>query len=273
MPNKRRQKKLLILAGEGGLPPLVVGRAAECGFDALTIALAPTVKGDYHPQLPKLPELLLSLKARGYRRVLLVGGLPRRRTTEQLLKNKRLAAFLGDKTKGDDRLLSTAVYYLRLNGFKPMPLATTILLPFLATGGAMGKHQLPTAAVTRSIAVAARALKRLSKFDVGQAAVVQGENILAIEGAEGTDKMIRRTAELAWRQGDKPILVKARKVGQSKYADLPTIGVETAKIAAAAGFGGIAIEVGRVLVIDKPRLIKRMDENGLFLWGFRRSFF
>lgn len=273
MPNKRRQKKLLILAGEGGLPPLVVRRAAECGFDALTIALAPTVKGDYHPQLPKLPELLLSLKARGYRRVLLVGGLPRRRTTEQLLKNKRLAAFLGDKTKGDDRLLSTAVYYLRLNGFKPMPLATTILLPFLATGGAMGKHQLPTAAVARSIAVAARALKRLSKFDVGQAAVVQGENILAIEGAEGTDKMIRRTAELAWRQGDKPILVKARKVGQSKYADLPTIGVETAKIAAAAGFGGIAIEVGRVLVIDKPRLIKRMDENGLFLWGFRRSFF
>ena len=39
-------------------------------------------------------------------------------------------------------------------------------------------------------------LEAIGKFDVGQAAVVAGNHVLAVEGAEGTDQMLARVAEL-----------------------------------------------------------------------------
>ena len=262
-------EKLLILAGGGGAPTLARRRAMSAGMDILTVALAPGVKADFHPRLARLPELLLSLKAKGYRRVVLAGSLSRYRTTEQLTGNKQIAAFLDGKSGGDNYLLTQAIRYMRLHGFKPMRL-TELFEPLLATVGAMNGRK-PSERALDGVRVAAAAVRKLGKFDVGQAVVIQGRNILAVEGAEGTDRMMERGAELAWAGGDGVILIKAMKTGQSKYADLPAIGMDTLKNAAKLGFDGIAVEAGAVLIIDKPQVGEYADENGLFLWGFRRS--
>src|SRR5262249_42217774 len=99
---------------------------------------------------------------------------------------------------------------------------------------------------------------------------------LAVEAAEGTDAMIARIASLpeairgtiAKRRG---VLVKALKPQQDGKTDLPVIGVETVRTAAAAGLAGIAIEAGRTLIVNKHAVADAADAAGLFVTAFTPS--
>jgi len=106
---------------------------------------------------------------------------------------------------------------------------------------------------------------------VGQGAVSVGGRIVALEGVEGTDRMLQRVAELraegrisARRRG---VLVKLCKPQQDIRADLPTIGQSTIESAAAAGLSGIAVQAGRALLLQREETLKRADTAGIFVFG------
>ncbi|MFX5126516.1 LpxI family protein, partial [Acinetobacter baumannii] len=89
-------------------------------------------------------------------------------------------------------------------------------------------------------------VKALGAFDIGQAVIVSGGRILALEAAEGTDRMLARVAT-ARGSGDAlagGVLVKRPKPGQEMRVDLPTIGPATVEGAAAAKLLGIAMLAG-----------------------------
>src|SRR4029079_2349500 len=73
-------------------------------------------------------------------------------------------------------------------------IAPDILMP----EGPLGRER-PTAGEQADLATALALLEATSPFDVGQAVVVADTRVLAIEAAEGTDRMLARIAEL--RQG------------------------------------------------------------------------
>jgi DUF1009 family protein len=62
------------------------------------------------------------------------------------------------------------------------------------------------------------------------------------------------------------VLFKAPKPGQERRADLPTIGPGTALGAARAGFDGIIVEAGGVIVLEAARVIAILDAMQMFLW-------
>src|ERR671920_675859 len=123
-------------------------------------------------------------------------------------------------------------------------------------------------------------IRALGPLDVGQAAVIAGGRVLAIEAAEGTDAMLRRVTWLrrpgplgrllrhgrpviAERRGG--VLVKAPKPGQDFRVDLPVVGAGTVALAAAAGLDGIAVEAGGVLIVERDLAVSRAESLGLFL--------
>ena len=61
--------------------------------------------------------------------------------------------------------------------------------------------------------------------------------------------------------------MKLVKPGQDRRADLPTIGPETVRAAAAAGLRGIAFEAGGTLLAERDTLGGAADAAGLFLLG------
>ncbi|GGC69488.1 LpxI family protein [Chelatococcus reniformis] len=171
---------------------------------------------------------------------------------------------------GDDRLLRTVVGLFEREGFTVEGIAT--LAPELLAGvGVFGRVE-PTAASRAAIGLGVRCLTALSPFDVGQAAVVAGSRIAAVEGPEGTDAMIARaqrlgrTSRLHGGEGG-PVLVKMAKAGQDLRVDLPAIGPDTVRRAARAGFSGIAVGAGATLVIDRATTIEEADRRGLFVVG------
>ena len=61
--------------------------------------------------------------------------------------------------------------------------------------GALGRYE-PSPRDRTDIARALKLIAALGPFDVGQAAVVADNHVLAVEAAEGTDNMLARIAEL-----------------------------------------------------------------------------
>lgn len=172
---------------------------------------------------------------------------------------------------GDDAILRGVIEHFEKNGFEIV--GVTQLAPELLVGP--GRFAGPENAKgdLADIATGFDLLHALAPFDVGQAIVVNDRRIEAIEGAEGTDRMLERLALDRHRRmrERKPvgrgILLKAPKPGQELRVDMPTIGPETVRKSAAADLKAIAVEAGRVLAVDRARLQTLADSHRIFVCG------
>lgn len=181
-------------------------------------------------------------------------------------RNRDIIARLA--SSGDDGLLRGVVGLLEEQGFAVSGIHD--LAPqLLAPAGQIGRVPVSQ---PDAIDMGLRLLSSLSPFDVGQAAVISGARICAIEGPEGTDAMIARVGKL-WgggrlpRSGHAPVLVKTAKTGQDLRIDMPVIGPRTIRRAAAAGFSGIALGAGHTLILDQAETIAEADRRGMFVVG------
>jgi DUF1009 family protein len=173
---------------------------------------------------------------------------------------------------GDNHLLSGIGSLLEDNGFR-LRGAHEVAPEILIAEGAMGKL-LPTARDRADIERGLLVLAAIGSYDIGQAAVVANGNVLALEAAEGTDRMLSRIAELR-RDGrirvpaGVGVLVKAPKPTQDLRYDLPTIGPPTIEGAARAGLAGVAILAGGAIVAEPARVVTLADEANIFVVGVR----
>lgn len=171
---------------------------------------------------------------------------------------------------GDDHLLSGMGRMFERAGFR-MVGAHEAAPEIAVTRGALGRIK-PAAEMEDDIARGFALLAAMSAFDVGQAAVIAGRRVLAVEAAEGTDAMLDRVA--AMRESGRirlsagsGVLVKAPKRRQDRRFDLPSIGPDTVIRAAKAGLAGVAVIAGATIVAEPQRLVEEADRAGLFVLG------
>jgi UDP-2,3-diacylglucosamine hydrolase len=171
---------------------------------------------------------------------------------------------------GDNRLLSGAASIAESGGLRVIGLrdvAPEIFVP----EGVLGRH-LPAGRDRSDIARAMQLIAALGPFDVGQAAIVANNHVLAVEAAEGTDNMLARIAELR-RQGRVTtppgvgVLVKAPKPGQDRRFDLPSIGPRTIEGAARAGLAGVAVAAGSTIITEAAEVIAIAEREKMFVAG------
>jgi UDP-2,3-diacylglucosamine hydrolase len=171
---------------------------------------------------------------------------------------------------GDDRLLSAMARLAEEEGIRLIGVAD-VAPEIVVPEGVLGRHQ-PSARDRADIARALEMIGALGPFDVGQAAVVANNHVLAVEAAEGTDNMLDRLVELRAQRRvttapGAGVLVKAPKPGQDRRFDLPAIGPQTVAGAARAGLGGIAVAAGGAIIAEPAAMIAAADRAGLFVVG------
>jgi len=276
--------RLAIIAGSGSLPVYLASAAREAGENPVIVVLKDEVLRDWSAY----DHALLGVgDFKGFealfdrydvRRIVMSGSVARRPewreirpTWQSMVKMPRVVKTL--LSGGDDTVLKMVIGLLEVKGRRVIG-AHDIAPDLLATTGTLGCHK-PSDEDLRDIRQAARAADALGMLDVGQGAVSVGGRIVALEGAEGTDQMIERVAGLraAGRisQRRRGVLVKLCKPQQDLRADLPSIGVSTITNARDAGLGGIAVEAGRALILDRKATIAAADEAGLFVFGIDRG--
>jgi DUF1009 family protein len=212
-------------------------------------------------------------RAAGCRDVVFIGSLVRpafwqiRPDFKTLMLMPRIAAaFRG----GDNHLLSGIGRLLEREGFRLLgahEVAPEILMP----EGPLGRAQ----ACERDradIALGLDYLRAAAPYDVGQAAVVAGKHVLAVEAAEGTDAMLARVAEMrasgrVRAPAGNGVLVKAPKHGQDRRFDLPSIGPQTVEGVTRAKLAGIAVVAGSTIIAEPERLIAAADRGNIFVIG------
>ena len=171
---------------------------------------------------------------------------------------------------GDDHLLSSVGRVIESHGFRMLgahEVAPEILVPAGTLGGtAPGERD------RADIALGLDYLRAAGPFDIGQAVVVANKHILAVEAAEGTDRMLARVAELRAEgriraSAGSGVLVKAAKPAQDRRFDLPSIGPHTVVGVARAGLAGIAVMAGETIVAEPETLIEAADRANIFVVG------
>ena len=271
-----------IIAGGGELPRAIAESARKDGRDVFVMAINGStddwVTGYPHAWigLGEAGKAMKALKTAGCADVLLAGRIERPKFSEIKIDARGMLALprvLAAAVKGDDALLRAMVDLFEREGFHVIG-AADAAPGLIATAGPLGKI-VPNAENESDIALGFEIVRALGALDVGQAAAVCAGLPLAVEAAEGTDRMIARVTTLpehfrgtpAKRRG---VLVKAPKPIQDGKTDLPVIGVQTVENAAAAGLAGIALEVGGALIVGREAVAGAADRLGLFVIGVPR---
>lgn len=268
-----------IIAGQGPLPCVLAEAAAARGLPLHIVA----IRGEAREEIERFPhtwvkwgelgKLFRTLDQNGCGDLVIIGGVNRPDFSKFKLDAgaiKALPFILSLGKGGDDHVLSRIVRYFEQKGYRVHG-AGDVAPELLADEGVLGA-KAPSAEDRADMKLAFGVVEALGRFDIGQAAVVAAGHVLAVEAAEGTDAMLRRCAELREtgrnpRRAPVGVLVKAPKPGQEERIDLPTVGPETVRKAAAAGLAGIAVAAGRVLIAERDLTTEAANTLGLFLIG------
>lgn len=275
-----QRDRLAIIAGGGLLPRYVAEAARARGENPYILSLTDESGEDWSGfdhqviSIGNYAGIGAAFRARGIGRAVLSGSVRRRPEWRDIHAPFKALLALPSVVRtllkgGDDAVLKMVIRLIESEGVRVVG-AHDIVPNLLGSEGPLGAIA-PDAAAEADIAAAAAAALALGRLDVGQGAVALGGRVVALEGAEGTDAMLERVAQLrasgrisARRKG---VLVKLCKPEQDLRADLPSIGVETLRRARAAGLAGVAVEAGRSLVLEREALVAEADAHGLFVTG------
>ena len=246
-----------IVAGGGRLPLLLAESLAARGRGVHIVGLGDEADAGIaryrHTRVRwgEVGRMLQALRRAGCREVVIAGTV-RRPDLWQLRPDAGLLAalprVLGLLAGGDDHVLTRVVAFFENAGFRVLG-ADQVAPELLSPAGRIGGPDLDGQA-RRDAALGFAVRRALRRIDTGQAVVVAGGRVLAIEGVEGTDAMLLRLAAGRGSELRSGVLAKGPKPGQELRVDMPAIGPRTIANARAAGLAAVVVEAGAVLLLD-----------------------
>ncbi|MDD9798631.1 MAG: UDP-2,3-diacylglucosamine diphosphatase LpxI [Alphaproteobacteria bacterium] len=274
-------KRLGLIAGSGVLPKMLLEAAQTQNYHVFTAGIKKAVEPDFPTdkqfRVEQLAHAADYFLANDCKQIVIIGGMTRPNLlTLRPDKGglKVLRRILATPKRGDNVLFVEIIRYFTERGLEIIA-PESILGKLAAPQGLLTKRE-PTAEQKQDMARAIQVTRQIGQLDIGQSSVVCRGQVLAVEGAEGTDEMLRRIANMAESLRGTPkarcgVLVKFPKPKQDRRIDLPALGVTSVELAAAAGLAGIVFEAGGALINELPLCIEQADKAGLFLLGVEKT--
>lgn len=268
-----------LIAGQGMLPLLVARGMRERGHRVACVGL----RDQFDPALPdlcdefrtagviQLGRWIRLLKGAGVSEAVMVGRVEKARMHDPLklfrqLPDWRALKLWYRRLRHDRRnavLLAAVADELAASGITLID-STAYIPNHLATAGTMGRVQ-PSAQHQHDIDFGWTLLIQTVELDIGQSIAVRDRDVIAVEAVEGTDAMIDRAGALCRAAGW--TLLKTARHDHDNRADVPVIGVETIERLARNRAGCVALGVGRVILLDKPKVLDAADRAGIAVVG------
>lgn len=269
MRNKIIDRKIAVVAGAHRLPFLVADDLRAQGYDVFIIGLKnfcdPALNPDLWIRLGAAGTAFREAKKRGIKNLVMVGAIGHPNLTDIIpdFTAIKIVSRVRRNQNGYDSMLTALFSEIEKFGFKV--LAGQDLCPSLTFSSGAQTKTKPNKKDAKDIERAINVSKVIGKLDIGQSVVVSGQ-VLAVEAAEGTKKMLERVIDI--RHGYKKcggVLAKMIKPGQDLRADIPAIGVETINAIADAKLSGIVVDSKNCWAIDKDEIIKTANKRKVFI--------
>jgi DUF1009 family protein len=261
------ERTLGLMAGAGVLPALIAQRARTQGWRVVAF----TFSGAADPgnavarvvpsSLTELRSVLATLAEEHVTAAVLcgrfsMGEVLRAEPGDDVAQD--LAGRAGSRV--DVKLVETAIAVLASVGVEVLD-QREFLGDLLLVSGCCSRRT-PTdeewAEIRRGLVLA----RQMADQRIGQTVVLRRGVVTAVEGVEGTTEAIRRGTALG---GPGAVVVKAVAGDHDYRIDTPAIGPDTIAVAAAGGAAVLAVEAGRVLLLERASVIRTADDAGMAL--------
>jgi DUF1009 family protein len=262
-----------LIAGNGRFPFLVLEAARSQGIDMAVLALREEASPDleristrvHWVGLGELGRALELLHQEGVKRAVMAGQVKHKQIFSSIRPDWRLAKLLFSLPfKNTDSLIGAVAGVLKDEGIELVD-STTFLKPLVPEAGVLTRRA-PDAREAADIAYGRTIATAIAALDLGQTVAVRDRACVAIEAMEGTDETIERAARIT--AGSSLVVVKVSKPRQDMRFDVPVIGLATVEVMRKSRVTALAIDAGRTLLFDRPRLIEAADAAGLAIEAF-----
>lgn len=266
------RRPIALIAGQGRYPALVAEQVRAAGVPLRLVAMEGETSDELqasfaaeHRTLIKVGQIGALLKAlrrfdAGY--AYMAGQVSPRRLFSGLHPDLKALAILARlKRRNAETIFGAIAEEITGIGVHLLD-ARSFLDTHLASAGAMTRRKLTLDPdhIDHGLQIA----RECARLDIGQGCVVRKGTVLAVEAYEGTDAMIRRAGEF---KTDLALYVKTVKARQDYRFDVPCFGLRTLESLDAADIRSVALEAGRVILIDRPAVLARADSLGIALHG------
>jgi len=267
---KNTNKKIALIAGALSLPFLARDALRKNGWEVFVIGL----KNFYDPRLN--PDMVVrvgnggrarrELQKRGINKLTFVGALGHVNLSDIRPDLWSLSIFISvlRHQKGYDSMAVAFTKALKQRGYEV--LAAQDLAPELTfeKAGIQTKTK-PSKSDMRDIDRAVQVSHTIGTEDIG-ASVVVDKQVVAVEAAEGTARMLERVVEMRkTKRKSGGVFAKMTKPGQDLRIDIPAIGVDTVNAVAKAKLHGIIVNAKTCFVIDKPAVLAAANKAKIFI--------
>jgi len=262
-----------LIAGNGRFPFLVLEGARSQGIEMAVIAL----KEEASPELEKsakrlhwvslgeLSKAIDLMHKEGVTQAVMAGQVKHNKIFSAIRPDWKLAKLLFSlPRKSTDALIGGVARVLQDEGIQLVD-STLFLKPLLPEPGVLTRRT-PSEQEAADIAYGQRVARKIAGMDVGQTVVISDQACIAVEAMEGTDETIARAARIA---GGKPlVVVKVSKPGQDMRFDVPVVGLPTIEQMKSSRATALAVDAGRTLLFDRPKLIELANAADIAIQAF-----
>lgn len=253
--------RLGIIAGSGEIPFLVIEEVQSLGYSCVVAA----VRGAADKALTEKAQVLewfdvdemlratAFFKKSGVREAVFAGKVDH----SVIYKKKGLGRetlHLKDRTPSS--LLRAVIDYMSREGIKiqnPMQFLSSAL----CEEGILTQTS-PSSATEEDIDFGWKTARRVADLDIGQTIVVKDKAVVAVEGMEGTDEVIKRGGRLA---GEGTVVIKVARSNQDFRVDMPAVGLNTVKSLVEAGCCALCFEAEKMAFFQKREAVALADAH------------
>ena len=218
-------------------------------------------RNSYSVSIGQFGKILDILKKNKCRKVLFAGKVSKPNFSKIKLDFKGvyyIPRIIRSATLGDAAILKEIIKIFKKE--KIITISSTLFTPELSLEKGNYSKVKPDVQDKKDISEAIKALSKTKAYSFSQAAVSRNNRVIAVEGKEGTQKMLKKI-----KNKHSGVLVKFPKKKQDIRVDLPTVGFQTFKQCKLAGLKGIVLKHKRNILLDKKKCIKYVDKNKMFI--------
>jgi len=272
-PNFDPKRPVALIAGRGSYPVITAAAIRAAGVPVRLIAmddeteagLIASFAGSERVSINvgQIGKMLDALKDFGAGYALMAGQVKPKKLFHGLTPDLKAASILFSlKRRNAETIFGAIANEIEKLGVTLLD-ARAFIDDQMATPGPMAGPKLPTDQeyLDHGIHIA----REMARLDVGQGCVVRKGTVLAVEAFEGTDDMLRRAGTF---KTDETLFVKTVKARQDFRFDVPVFGLRTLQTMQEAGIAAAALEAGKVIILEKPAVLKQAKALGLTLHGF-----
>ena len=258
-----------LIFGDTNFPIEILKKIKKKGINYLIIDLSKSKKfkkdrKSYSVSIGQFGKIISILKGNKCKKVLFAGKVSKPNLSKLKLDLKGIyymPRIIKSSKIGDAAILKEIINILKEQSIKTI--SSLSFNPELSLNRGNYSKTKPNKEDVKDIKKAINTLNKLGKYNFSQGTVVRNKKVIAIEGRDGTEKMLKKCKSKKFRNNG--VLVKFPKKKQDLRIDLPTVGLKTLKHCRMAGLKGIVLKNKQNVFLDKNKCINWANKNKMFI--------